>query len=75
VKGNPEDKLFVRGQGANLSWDKGVAMKFSQGKWTFETEAEFEKIEYKLLKNDIIWEQGENHISLFNSEAELSPRF
>jgi biopolymer transport protein ExbB/TolQ len=47
------NKLFVRGEGPGLSWDKGVPLQFvSIGKWRWETADAIEPLTVKLYKND-----------------------
>ncbi|MDR1788848.1 MAG: hypothetical protein LBR12_00550 [Opitutaceae bacterium] len=47
------NKLFIRGEGAGLSPDKGVPLKFvSIGKWSWETEDADAPIRARLYKND-----------------------
>jgi len=47
------NKLFVRGNGAGLSWDKGVPLQFvSIGKWRWETDEAHLPIAVRLYKND-----------------------
>ena len=47
------NKLFIRGEGPGLSWDKGVALQFvSIGKWHWETAEATAPIRAKLYKND-----------------------
>ncbi len=47
------NKLFIRGEGPGLSWDKGVAMQFvSIGKWGWATHDAAGAIRCKLYKND-----------------------
>jgi cell division protein FtsB len=47
------NKLFVRGDGPGLSWDKGVPLQFvSIGKWRWETPDATKSITVKLYKND-----------------------
>lgn len=47
------NKLFIRGEGPGLSWDKGVALQFvSIGKWRWETAEATAPIRAKLYKND-----------------------
>ena len=54
--------LAIRGQGAGLSWDKGVALKnLSADEWVWETDASFKDCEFKVLLNDQRYEEGENH--------------
>ena len=47
------NKLFIRGDGPGLSWDKGVAMQFvSIGKWGWASHDVTAPIACKLYKND-----------------------
>ena len=47
------NKLFIRGDGPGLSWDRGVPMQFvSIGKWGWSTQDAAGPVRVKLLKND-----------------------
>lgn len=47
------NRLFIRGAGPGLSWDKGVPLQFvSIGKWRWETNDASGPVQLKLLKND-----------------------
>jgi hypothetical protein len=47
------NRLFIRGDGPGLSWDKGVPLQFvSIGKWRWETSDATAPIKFKLYKND-----------------------
>jgi F0F1-type ATP synthase membrane subunit b/b' len=47
------NRLFIRGQGPGLSWEKGVPLQFvSIGKWRWETNDANGPVEFKLYKND-----------------------
>lgn len=47
------NRLFIRGTGPGLSWEKGVPLQFvSIGKWRWETSEASGPVEIKLLKND-----------------------
>ncbi len=47
------NRLFIRGDGPGLNWDKGVPLQFvSIGKWRWETPEATAPISFKLLKND-----------------------
>lgn len=47
------NKLFIRGDGPGLSWDKGVPMQFvSIGKWGWATHDATGPVRCKLYKND-----------------------
>jgi hypothetical protein len=47
------NRLFIRGDGPGLSWDKGVPLQFvSIGKWRWETAETTGPVKFKLYKND-----------------------
>jgi hypothetical protein len=47
------NRLFIRGDGPGLSWDKGVPLQFvSIGRWRWETNDATSPVRFKLLKND-----------------------
>jgi len=47
------NKLYIRGDGPGLSWDKGVPMQFvSIGKWGWSTHEASAPVSVKLYKND-----------------------
>ncbi|HEY0968773.1 MAG TPA: hypothetical protein VGD88_15385 [Opitutaceae bacterium] len=49
------NKLYIRGDGPGLSWDKGVPLQFvSIGKWRWETADATASFSAKLYKNDQI---------------------
>lgn len=49
------NRLFIRGDGPGLSWEKGVPLQFvSIGKWRWETADATRSIKFKLYKNDQI---------------------
>ncbi len=49
------NRLFIRGDGPGLTWEKGVPLQFvSIGKWRWETSEAAAPIKFKLYKNDEI---------------------
>ncbi|HEY4988429.1 MAG TPA: hypothetical protein VII09_01405, partial [Opitutaceae bacterium] len=47
------NRLFIRGEGPGLSWEKGVPLAFvSIGKWRWDTNDATETVRFKLYKND-----------------------
>jgi hypothetical protein len=47
------NRLYIRGNGPGLSWEKGVPLQFvSIGKWRWETNDAIAPLEFKLYKND-----------------------
>jgi len=49
------NRLFIRGDGPGLSWDKGVPLQFvSIGKWRWETNDAGGPVRFRLYKNDAV---------------------
>ena len=47
------NRLFIRGEGPGLSWEKGIPLQFvSIGKWRWETPDASGPVHFKLYKND-----------------------
>ena len=47
------NRLFIRGDGPGLGWDKGTPLQFvSIGKWRWETSEATAPVKFKLYKND-----------------------
>jgi hypothetical protein len=47
------NRLFIRGDGPGLSWEKGAPLSFvSIGKWRWETSEATRPVKFKLYKND-----------------------
>jgi hypothetical protein len=47
------NRLFIRGEGPGLSWEKGVPLQFvSIGKWRWESSEAAAPVQFKLYKND-----------------------
>ncbi len=47
------NRLFIRGTGPGLSWEKGAPLQFvSIGKWRWETNDASAPVQFKLYKND-----------------------
>lgn len=59
------NRLFIRGSGPGLSWEKGVPLQFvSIGKWRWETVEASDPVQFKLYKNDEIECTGLGTITL-----------
>jgi hypothetical protein len=69
------NNLFLRGQGAGLSWERGVPLTCVDGKtwqWTGKVE---EGLTFKLLLNDQVWAKGEDLVAKPGQELEIVPAF
>jgi hypothetical protein len=69
-----ENKLYIRGSGAGLSWEKGSAMRRGKAGWTWQGKSG-ESFEYKFLINDKIWNVGENYSADIAQENTVTPTF
>lgn len=68
--------LYVRGQGANLSWEKGIMLKnIKADEWVWETNVPFTSCEFKVLINDSIYETGQNHTLTCGASIRYTPKF
>lgn len=70
------NQLFVRGKGANLSWERGILLKnVKNDEWIWETDMPVTNGEFKVLINDQNYEAGENHPLKSGMTMEYTPRF
>lgn len=70
------NNLYIRGEGAGLSWDVGILMKnLSPYEWAWEAKNASKPIEYKLLINDELWANGENQFAMAGDTAITAPTF
>jgi hypothetical protein len=70
------NQLYIRGKGANLNWDKGLPLKNTKpDEWVWETDAQFTHCEFKILINDHIYENGDNHLLNAGSTLLYTPHF
>jgi len=68
--------LNIRGQGADLSWGKGIPLKnIKNDEWLFETDKTFLEIEFKILLNDLSYETGQNHLIRHGNYLQYHPKF
>ena len=67
--------LYVRGEGAGLSWTKGTALENTTPyEWTFKSTKKGD-VTFKFLINDELWAEGENITLEAGSESISSPTF
>ncbi len=71
------NKPFIRGSGAGLNWDKGIAMEFVEiGKWQWIPPAEFnEPVELQLFRNDEDVDSTGKYILEPGQQLDISPVF
>ena len=55
------NSLYVRGEGAGLSWDKGVQLEnVSPYEWAFSSTQAKGDLTFKFLINDEVWAEGDD---------------
>jgi len=71
------NKPFVRGSGAGLNWDKGIAMEFVEiGKWQWIPPAELkEPVELQLFRNDEDVDSTGKYTLESGKQLDISPVF
>ena len=71
------NSLYIRGEGAGLSWDQGVLMKNNDSDvWVWTTNQIAEGlIAFKFLINDEIWSTGDNMTASAGETTTLTPYF
>ena len=71
------NKPFVRGSGAGLNWDKGIAMEFVEiGKWQWIAPANLdEPVELQLFRNDEDADSTGKYTLVSGQQLDLSPVF
>lgn len=71
------NNLYIRGEGIpGLNWNKGVLLKNVQtDEWKWETEATFSNGQIKILFNDKMYEQGNNHLIECGKTITFVPKF
>ena len=66
--------LYVRGEGAGLSWEKGAALKnITPYEWAFASSKGTGTVTFKLLINDILWAEGEDLTVAAGGKSVSSP--
>ncbi|MEM8549943.1 MAG: hypothetical protein AAGF10_04070 [Verrucomicrobiota bacterium] len=68
-------QLYLRGEGAGLSWDKGVLMDWVDGDWSWSTASATQGLVFKFLIDDEIWADGENLTVAAGGTSVSSPSF
>jgi hypothetical protein len=70
------NQLFVRGEGGGLSWEKGTPMTCTgTNEWVWISAPHVASHTFKIVLNDIFWEQGDNHGAVLGETIVLTPLF
>jgi hypothetical protein len=69
------NRLFLRGQGEGLSWDRGTPLECVDSQtWRLVVPSK-DKLQFKLLINDNVWAKGEDVVVTPGKRVELVPAF
>ncbi len=70
------NRLFIRGTGADLDWQKGVPMQcISEDEWLWEQLVPGGSVSFKVLLNDNQWCSGEDYVVNAGDSIICRPEF
>lgn len=70
------NSLSLRGEGAGLSWDKGIVMGCAgPDEWVWSSDEVKGSLEFKMLKNDDVWAEGANLTVKAGERIVVEPNF
>lgn len=70
------NSLYIRGEGAGLSWTKGTLLEnVSPYEWAFKTTKAKSGVTFKFVINDELWAEGENLSVSAGGTSISSPTF
>jgi hypothetical protein len=70
------NQLYIRGTGAELSWEKGLPLEnVSSYEWAFATTKAKSDVTFKFLINDELWAEGDNVTVAEGATSISSPVF
>ncbi len=69
--------LYIRGEGAGLSWDSGALMECSSkgDSWSITLPETSKPIIYKFLINDLTWSAGADCLAESGKKTAIKPTF
>lgn len=70
------NQLYLRGEGAGLSWDKGLPMVWSDGShWNATLTGAAAPVIFKVLVNDLTWSAGKDYVVEPGQSVTITPTF
>ncbi|KAF0094046.1 MAG: hypothetical protein E1N59_2304 [Puniceicoccaceae bacterium 5H] len=70
------NQLYIRGEGNGLNWDQGVLMEnTAPDEWRWSSNQVEGELQFKVLLNDDVWHQGDNHVVLAGATISFEPSF
>lgn len=68
--------LYLRGEGADLSWDRGTLMNcIADNCWSLELPASTRPVIFKFLVNDLSWSAGQDYVVAPGDTLAITPTF
>ena len=68
--------LYLRGEGADLSWDRGTLMNcIADNCWSLELPASTRPVIFKFLVNDLSWSAGQDYVVASGDTLAITPTF
>jgi hypothetical protein len=68
--------LYIRGEGAGLSWDHGLVLAcVADDEWSVTLAESSRPIIFKFLVNDLSWSAGEDYVVAAGSSTTFKPAF
>ena len=68
--------LYLRGEGADLSWDRGTLMNcIADNCWSLELPAITRPVIFKFLVNDLSWSAGQDYVVASGDTLAITPTF
>jgi len=68
--------LFIRGEGAGLSWDAGIEMEnLGTDEWVYTAKSAVGEVVFKTLLNDEIWSDGDDVVVKAGEKSVIAPSF
>jgi hypothetical protein len=68
--------LYLRGEGADLSWDRGTLMNcIADNCWSLELPASSRPVIFKFLVNDLSWSAGQDYVVASGDTLAITPTF
>ena len=68
--------LYLRGEGADLSWDRGTLMNcIADNCWSLELPATTRPVIFKFLVNDLSWSAGQDYVVASGDTLAITPTF
>jgi hypothetical protein len=70
------NRLFLRGEGPGLSWEKGAALDcVADDRWVFSVKGAAQPIAFKFLLNDESWSVGDDFVVEPGASLAVTPLF